>query len=37
MAMVPEGVLIAEQKMSGPLAQQYNMPEAADGELDAAE
>ena len=29
-AVVPEGVWIAEQKMSGPLAKQYNMPEPAD-------
>jgi hypothetical protein len=29
-AVVPEGVWIAEQKMSGPLAKQYNVPEPAD-------
>jgi hypothetical protein len=29
-AVVPEGVWVAEQKMSGPLAKQYNMPEPTD-------
>jgi hypothetical protein len=29
-AVVPEGLWIAEQKMSGPLAKQYNMPEPQD-------
>jgi hypothetical protein len=29
-AVVPEGLWIAEQKMSGPLAKQYNVPEPAD-------
>jgi len=29
-AVVPEGLWIAEQKMSGPLAKQYNMPEPSD-------
>jgi hypothetical protein len=29
-AVTPEGIWIAEQKMSGPLAKQYNMPEPAD-------
>jgi hypothetical protein len=29
-AVVPEGLWIAEQKMSGPLAKQYNMPEPTD-------
>jgi len=29
-AVTPEGLWIGEQKMSGPLARQYNMPEPAD-------
>lgn len=29
-AVVPEGLWIAEQKMSGPLARQYDMPEPGD-------
>ena len=29
-AVVPEGLWIGEQKMSGPLAKQYNMPEPSD-------
>jgi hypothetical protein len=29
-AVAPEGLWIAEQKMSGPLAKQYNMPEPSD-------
>lgn len=29
-AVVPEGLWIAEQKMSGPLAKQYNVPEPSD-------
>ena len=34
-AVVPEGIWVAEQKMSGPLAKQYNVPEPADLHEDA--